>query len=713
MFRRTLPVILLLTGICWLAAAAIGGADDAADVRSRELRAGGDASKRYFLISPGEGEAAPEDGYRLLLVLPGGAGGEDFHPFVKRIFEHALSDDYLLAQLISIKWTPEQQIVWPTRKSLVPGQRFSTEEFVEAVVKDVKEKYRLDPGHVFTLSWSSGGPAAYALSLQKQKSVTGSFIAMSVFKPQSLPALEAARGHAYFLYHSPTDGVCPFTMAKAANVLLGRNGATVELTTYQGGHGWRGDVYGAIRRGIEWLERATGPAAPAEETGQPAPSESVLLSDGFETGRGAPDGWAPGAPVPGVEYIWDRSTAFEGKASLCLKKTVPRFFPAAGWSRSLMLAGKAGKLRVSARVKAAQAAKAVIDLQFLDAKGNWIGHQWAAYIGPEKPGDPPADHDWKEYAGTVSIPEKAEKMRVGLQIYGPGTVWFDNLTVARVDSEVSADMMEVFARAEKNRALIGDFRSTVVIRVQRFLEGIPDKPAWVNTTELGRLFQGQRYRLERWCDDVVDEALLAQERPELLEEWKKRKPSHTSRYDIQTYDGEASWLWEEEDQKGLIVPGASSSTGKTKDRSEFVMLSDRLKVKRVGAICLHPDASVVGREKKAGDEVILVEAPYTWKNVWLQKDYVKAKVAILPRKGSIIRRAQFFDGAGRLLSVYEAAGVRQHPGGVWLADRAFREHYRYGQDGSRYLHQREEAELENLELNPTVSDDEFRLDFGT
>jgi hypothetical protein len=35
---------------------------------------------------------------------------------------------------------------------------------------------------------------------------------------------------------------------------LRRAGAKVQLRTYDGGHGWRGDVYGEIRRGIGWLE---------------------------------------------------------------------------------------------------------------------------------------------------------------------------------------------------------------------------------------------------------------------------------------------------------------------------------------------------------------------------------------------------------------------------------------------------------------------------
>lgn len=429
MFGKAFLVALALCGTVWAAAGREGKApEDIADVPSRELHAGDDAHDahmRYYLIGPMRGAEAPEEGYGLVLVLPGGDGGPDCQPFVKRIFKHALPEDYLVAQLVAVKWTPEQKVVWPTGKTPVPEQEFSTEEFVEAVVKDVAHGHKLNPRHIFALAWSSGGPAAYAVSLQEEKAVTGSFIAMSVFKPSRLPSPKAAKGHAYFLYHSPDDRVCPFRLAKGAEVLLRQNEAEVELATYEGGHGWHGDLYGDIRRGIRWLEQALLLAA-EEEAG--APAGPVLLRDGFEYGAMTPNGWRQGAAVPGVKYIWDRRSASAGRASLCLQKTAQSFFPIAEWSRTVSHRGSMRKLRVSAQVRARQAAKAVIDVQFLAADGEWIEHEWAAYIGAKKASDPLADHDWKEYAGTVPIPRGTRQVRLALQIYGPGTVWFDELT---------------------------------------------------------------------------------------------------------------------------------------------------------------------------------------------------------------------------------------------------------------------------------------------
>jgi RNA polymerase sigma factor (sigma-70 family) len=229
---------------------------DVADIPSRDVQVAGDADKRYFLIGPKKDAKAPTEGYGLVVIMPGGDGSADFNPFVRRIYKYALSDQYVAAQPVAVNWTPDQEIVWPTKPNPVDKMKFSTEEFVEAVIADVAKKHKLDGTKVFTLSWSSSGPAAYAISLQEKGSVKGSLIAMSVFNPKFLPPLKGANGHAYYLYHSQQDRVCPYRMAEQAKASLTENGAKVRLETYAGGHGWRGNVYADIRNGIEWLEKS-------------------------------------------------------------------------------------------------------------------------------------------------------------------------------------------------------------------------------------------------------------------------------------------------------------------------------------------------------------------------------------------------------------------------------------------------------------------------
>jgi RNA polymerase sigma factor (sigma-70 family) len=228
---------------------------DVVDILSRELKAADDPNKRYFLIGPRKKARPPAKGYGLVVIMPGGDGSADFHPFVKRIFKYALPEGYLVAQPVAHQWTPDQKIVWPTKTNPVAGMKFSTEEFVDAVIEDVAKKQKVNAQRVFTLAWSSSGPAAYVVSLQEKPRVRGSLVAMSVFLPKTLPPLKRARGRAYYLYHSPDDRVCPYRMAEQAKTSLTDHGARVRLETYAGGHGWRGNVYQNIRKGIEWLEK--------------------------------------------------------------------------------------------------------------------------------------------------------------------------------------------------------------------------------------------------------------------------------------------------------------------------------------------------------------------------------------------------------------------------------------------------------------------------
>lgn len=156
-------------------------------------------------------------------------------------------------------------------------------------------------------------------------------------------------------------------------------------------------------------------------------NDNLIKNPGAETGDKVPDAWQEGAAIPGVRYLWDKNVAHGGKASLSIKKTANRYFPIAQWFQEIEHTGDAKAVELSAQVKAKQMTKAILDVLFLDKDGQWIKHQWAAYIGAREPGDPPADHDWRQYAGTVDIPPGTAKIVIGLQVYGPGQVWFDDV----------------------------------------------------------------------------------------------------------------------------------------------------------------------------------------------------------------------------------------------------------------------------------------------
>lgn len=242
-------------------------APDVADIPTQDLRLGKDAQKRYLLDGPIPGAKEPKDGFGLLIVMPGGEGTANFHPFVKRVYKNAVPEGFLLVQPVPVKWKPDQQTIWPTEKSKVPGMKYTTEDFVEAIIEELGKARKIDPARVFTLSWSSSGPAAYVISTTKKGLVKGSLIAMSVFHREELD-LDLAKDRAYYILHSKGDKTCPFALAEQARDTLRKKGAKVEFATYEGEHGWGSNVFGDIRTGLEWLLDPKEPAQP--EDGKPA-----------------------------------------------------------------------------------------------------------------------------------------------------------------------------------------------------------------------------------------------------------------------------------------------------------------------------------------------------------------------------------------------------------------------------------------------------------
>lgn len=219
----------------------------------RELTAGGDAKKRYFLTGPKAGDVEPEAGWGVVLVLPGGDGSDGFRKWVSERYDTWIDAGFVWAELVAPKWVADPQIIWPIQPSAADGRTFGTEEFVAAVVEDVAQQVKLDRKRVFTVSWSSSGPACWRIASLKDSPVTGSLIAMSVFHAQSVEPLSNAKGRPFFLLHSPEDDRCPIALAEKGRDALKKAGAKVEWATYEGGHGWGGESEDLARKALHWL----------------------------------------------------------------------------------------------------------------------------------------------------------------------------------------------------------------------------------------------------------------------------------------------------------------------------------------------------------------------------------------------------------------------------------------------------------------------------
>jgi predicted esterase len=230
----------------------MAAAPAAAAVPVEDLRATNDEKMRYFLMGP-KVKSAPKEGYRLLLVLPGGDGGADFRPFIESVAQESVSDQYLVAQLVAPQWSGSANIVWPREKDLAQDAPIATEKFIDAVVEDIAARHKLDARHVYALGWSSSGPPVYATAMRAKTPLSGAFVAMSVFKANECPPAAGAKGRPFYILHSPQDFI-KMTFPEAARRTLTAAGARVKLQTYKGGHGWHGDPQQMIRAGVTWLE---------------------------------------------------------------------------------------------------------------------------------------------------------------------------------------------------------------------------------------------------------------------------------------------------------------------------------------------------------------------------------------------------------------------------------------------------------------------------
>lgn len=431
MQARFSRIVLAAVGLLVVCTPRARAQDDVADVPSKDIRIGEDDKKHYFLIGPAKNAKAPKAGFKLLLVLPGGDGSAEFNPFVRRIWKNAMPEGYLVAQLVAPKWTEEQakKVVWPTAKSKVSEAQFSTETFIADVVADVRKHHKIDDKHVYALAWSSSGPAVHAAMLKKDTPLKGAFIAMSVFRPADLPDLAAAKGRPYYLYQSHGDKITKFSFAENARDKLLEAGARVKLVEYEGGHGWKGDVFGGIRRGVEWLASpgkgdeskpalAKKPAAAAKTSNGNTKAAGNLVTNGdFEKNL---RGWTVLNNSGRLKAERSDVAAHSGSQSLAIRKTGGMPMDVIRCDIEKLPAGKS--VVVSAMVKTKGVKNTFFKFFVYDDAGeslvNDVDVKRLSGTG-----------DWTRIEKTFELPENAAAGAVMIAVVLDGELWIDDVRV--------------------------------------------------------------------------------------------------------------------------------------------------------------------------------------------------------------------------------------------------------------------------------------------
>jgi predicted esterase len=212
---------------------------NAQQVGINEYRLNDDPQKRYLVVIPVNYD--PDYTYHLLVFLHGSGDTGDN-----------------LARIFNVVNHPEFIVVCPHsgipswQQSWVIGGDYDTEDFVQEIVTDVKQKVKVHD-RIFIGGHSAGAHLAYYLSLHEKDYFSSALILAGAILTQCTPYLANATGKGYYIMHGSSDNIVPVSYAYQAKDVLEDNGAIVELIIYQGvGHGGPGSAE-EFRKAMTWL----------------------------------------------------------------------------------------------------------------------------------------------------------------------------------------------------------------------------------------------------------------------------------------------------------------------------------------------------------------------------------------------------------------------------------------------------------------------------
>jgi len=406
--RRLLPSLLL--------AALASAQDEPSRAVEHTLQ---DFPRGVYFTIPAKAPVAGKKG-PLLVVLPGGDGSRDFLPFVENGILGSAPEDCTGVLVTSVKWRDDQKVVWPTAQTKVQDQQWTTEAFVAAVVKAVQQEAAIDQKRIAVLAWSSSGPAVYPMLLDPKGPFARGYVAMSVWPAFEKKGTTAAKGRRFVLDQSPDDQVTTFSHAREAYTALTAAGATVQMSTYRGGHGWQDDPLARLRANLAWLyseDKAKAPEWPAGT--EPSKDGNLLQNGGFE---GGVVGWQAVNNSSRLKVSAVTDDKVQGEKALHLQKSgaVPLDLV------SQQVALPAGtKLRFSCQVKTKQCKNAFLKLWVYDAEDKLVAEDVdvAQLRG---------SNDWRKLEKVVEI-GKGTRAVVQLVMVLGGEVWLDDCRLESIE----------------------------------------------------------------------------------------------------------------------------------------------------------------------------------------------------------------------------------------------------------------------------------------
>ncbi|MES5818145.1 Tat pathway signal sequence domain protein [Streptomyces sp. RG80] len=181
---------------------------------------------------------------------------------------------------------------------------------------------------------------------------------------------------------------------------------------------WQG--FGRVGLVLALLWESLGDRLDSQVTGSPY----AVVNPGFENGAATPTAWQmPGwATAGGGTWARDTTTHRNGSASLRLQATAASGYSYVSSTARVKVGSGTYTYGAWIRTDGATGLGAHIDPLFYDANGKLVGGDHKKYASK-------GTHDWEYVSIDLETPAGATQMEMHLRLSGPGTAWFDDVTL--------------------------------------------------------------------------------------------------------------------------------------------------------------------------------------------------------------------------------------------------------------------------------------------
>ncbi|MDQ0758346.1 Tat pathway signal sequence domain protein [Streptomyces canus] len=181
---------------------------------------------------------------------------------------------------------------------------------------------------------------------------------------------------------------------------------------------WQG--FGRVGLVLALLWEHLGDRLDAQVTGSPY----TITNPGFENGAGTPTAWQmPGwAAAGGGTWARDTTVSRSGTASLKLQVGTTNGYSYVNSGARVKIGSGTYTYGAWIRTDGVTGPGAHIDPLFYDANGKLVGSDHKVYASK-------GTHDWEYVRFVFDTPVGATRMEMHLRLSGPGTAWFDDVTL--------------------------------------------------------------------------------------------------------------------------------------------------------------------------------------------------------------------------------------------------------------------------------------------